>query len=71
MEKIKLPSQFQIEDEVDLDFKNSKTIKLCTVIAVHFYESKVKYDILIPVGFKNQETIIQEVDSDFVVPPSR
>lgn len=53
------PSRYAIGEKVTLDFWLSGKIKGCTVNAVKFTKSKVRYDILIPI----KETSALEVDS--------
>ena len=60
-----LPSNIQIEDEVDLDFYASGIIKNCIVKSIKFELDKVRYSILIPIGDENY-TLIENVDSSFV-----
>lgn len=63
------PSRFAIGEKVTLDFWLSGKIKGCTVDAVRFTESKVRYDILIPIretSAPEEEsylTLIENVDS--------
>lgn len=66
----KLPSQFQIEDVAWFTFdpENEKGLgATCEVLHIHFYPSKVKYDIEIELMDKSH-TRIYNVDSCFVVP---
>lgn len=67
---IKLPSAFQIDDEVQTCFDTLMTRGF--IRGIHFYESKVKYDISLVVGQdesnKDITTRIYNVDSVFVVP---
>lgn len=62
------PSRFAIGEVVDLDFRNSKYLKGCTVDAISFTEDKVWYDIQVPFGFQ-EYTIIKGLDSIIVVDP--
>ena len=63
------PSRYAIGEKVTLDFWLSGKIKGCTVDAVRFTESKVRYDILIPIketSAPEEEsylTLIENVDS--------
>ena len=70
LETIKLPSHFQVDEEVSLQF-NKDVIKNCLISAVHFKnEGKVRYDIKIIVGENNGEyitTTIKDVDSVWVI----
>lgn len=65
----KYPSRYAIGEKVTLDFWLSGKIKGCTVDAVRFTESKVRYDILIPIketSAPEEEsylTLIENVDS--------
>lgn len=59
--KIKLLSQHQIDDVVKVDFIECTT----RVIAVHFYEGKVKYDLSVTIS-KGESTRIYNVDSCYV-----
>lgn len=63
---MQLPSTFQIGEEVDVDFMNSKYLKSVKIVGIHFTESKVKYDIEIPVGFGSDSVILEKLDSCFV-----
>lgn len=68
MEENKLPSAFQINDLVTLDFNESGKIKNCRVFRVHFTESKVHYDIWVPLVKMGEcdgslITLIENVDS--------
>lgn len=54
---------------VNLDFGNGNSLKDVTVDGVKFSEDgKVRYDILVPVGQDSGSTVIENVDSAFVVP---
>lgn len=63
------PSRYAVGEKVTLDFWLSGKIKGCTVDAVRFTESKVRYDILVPVketSAPEEEsylTLIENVDS--------
>lgn len=66
---IKLPSQFQINDKVLFEISQPesnifRTLR-ATVIGVHFYSGKVKYDLDIPV-YDELSTRIYNIDSVFV-----
>jgi len=68
-----LPSGHQIDDEVNLCFGDTGTLKSCRIIKVHFSESKVLYDVSIPVICEDLEnkvhtayTRLYNVDSAFV-----
>lgn len=67
-----LPSQHQIGDRVDF-FLNNHSGKIdATVIAVHFYLNKVKYDLEIPLTVDERDpgtTRIYNVSSNFVLRP--
>lgn len=65
------PSRYNISEKVSLDFFPNKPIEGCIIKSVKFSESKVKYDILIPVkepvfGEESFFTLIENVDSIFV-----
>lgn len=64
---IKLPSKFQIGDKVVAEFitSGSTTVLPCTVIAVHFYPGKVKYDLEIVIN-ELEATRVYNVDCVFV-----
>ena len=65
-EENKLPSHFQIKDEVVVDFGYAGKLTKCRVHEVHFDEEKVTYDIEVMVEFLKEGTIIKDVDSTFV-----
>lgn len=69
MEGIKLPSHFQINDRVDVDFQNTKHLKSCKVVGVRFVEGKVYYDIEVPVGSFEDTTVLRDVDSVLITSP--
>lgn len=63
----KLPSKYQIGDECGLNFFNSKHLPhSCYIEAVKFSESKIYYDVRIPVGFGDEFTILMGIDSVFI-----
>lgn len=69
----KLPSEHQVDDVVDVSFGSTGFIKECRVIKVHFSDSKVLYDVSVPVVCENLEgntntsfTRIYNIDSAFV-----
>lgn len=59
-EKLKLPSAHQIDDEVWLNFWSKKII--VKINAVHFYPSKVKYDVE-AFGDNGETTRLYNVDA--------
>lgn len=64
-----LSSSLQIGEKCNLNFYKSGRIDFCEVCGVHFSESKVAYDIIVPIGspeHDNAETIIYNVDSVYV-----
>jgi len=61
------PSRFKIGQEVDLDFGNSKYLKNVKVVGIHFTESKISYDILVPYQFNDESFTLEKVDSTVVV----
>lgn len=68
-----LPSQFQVNDRVKLDFFKEGTVTGCKIIKIHFSESKVLYDVEISSTYKNKpdekwSTRLYNVDSNFVKP---
>ncbi len=63
---IKLPAQFQIGQQVELDFYYSR-IKGCEIAAARFTDyGKVYYDVLIPLN-EGEQTIVKDVESNCVV----
>lgn len=48
-----LPSRFQINDSVKLNFGDSGTVTNCKIIKVHFTESKVLYDVEVKGNFNH------------------
>lgn len=73
-----LPSRLQIGDDATLELvlekermsdsvsKDHPAIGVpCTILAVHFYPGKVKYDVEL---FSNDNTRLYNVDSDLVIP---
>jgi len=73
--RIKLPSQHQIGDKAVFSI-NQKGLEgdadyeVCnmtaTILAVHFYEGKVKYDLEIPIA-EEPPTRLYNIDSCFVL----
>lgn len=61
--EIRLPSGHQIGDSVWLCFWSAKIVS--EIHAVHFYESKVRYDLIV-FGNDGQKTRIYNIDSAFV-----
>jgi len=66
-----LPSQFKIGDNVLFSVnqvygENPYPLR-AEILAVHFYEGKVKYDLSIPV-FDGPPTRVYNIDSCFVLP---
>lgn len=77
METIKLPSRFQINEEVVIDFGEAGMIHNAAIIKVHFTESKVLYDVEVIYDIKDTDeedtfigksTRVYNVDSVFVKP---
>ncbi len=66
-EHINLQSRYEIGEVVSLDFYNSKFLIGVLIHAIYFTESKVYYDIKVPVGFDEDYTIIRKIDSCFVI----
>lgn len=66
----RLPSRFQIDDKVELNFNDAGQINNCEIIKVHFSESKVLYDVEIAFHVEKEEfsTRLYNVDSCFVNP---
>jgi hypothetical protein len=62
-----LPSKVQIRQVVALKFTKNMEPLMATVLAVHFTESKVRYDLRIWLD-DDLETRIYNVDSVFVSP---
>lgn len=66
-----LPSKYQINDNVRLDFFDAGFVKNCTVIKVHFTDSKVLYDVDVTIGTdvngKPNKTRLYNIDSCFLV----
>jgi hypothetical protein len=60
---MKLPSKVQIKDVVKVDFENGAPMT-ATVVAVHFYEGKIKYDLNLWIG--DYSTRIYNIDSCYV-----
>lgn len=68
MNNILTPSYHQIGDEVVLDFQHCGIVNTCKVIAVHFYEGEVRYDVCIQFDHGNEEatTVLEQIGSIFV-----
>lgn len=63
--KITLPSQHQIDDEVYFTFGSMGV--MAQVIGVHFYPGKVQYDLwVIPEEDESRSFPISNIDSSFV-----
>ena len=66
------PSRYTIGEEVVLNFGTNGSIEGCEIDKLHFTESKVSYDIIVPVRavhskeLPNTTTIIKNVDSLYV-----
>lgn len=70
MADLTLPSAHQVGATVDVNFGNSKYLKSCKVAGVKFTDyGKVLYDIQVPVGFDDQSTVIEGIDSALVIAP--
>lgn len=65
--KFILPSKFQIGVSVKLSLSKYKDDFEAKILAVHFYEGKVKYDLEIPIEGETP-TRIYNIDSVFVLP---
>lgn len=65
---LKLPSRLQVKQVAKVHFNESPITG--TIIGVHFYKDKVKYDIELWIQTKNGEeyTRIYNVDSVYVSP---
>lgn len=67
-----IPSQHSPEDEIEfrIPATNGMAVMLGTVVGVHFYVGKVKYDLELhlKVGDEEMATRIYNVDSVFVEP---
>lgn len=73
-DEIILPSQFQPNQVVQVQFKKDDTPITATVRGVHFYPGKVKYDLGLWLGDGSVddpeiETRIYNVDSEFCFLP--
>ena len=73
IEMPQLPSNLQVNQVAKLQFRSSDEPFICTVRCVHFYASKVKYDLGLWLGDRSvdnpeTETRIYNVDSAFVTP---
>jgi len=68
MENLNLPSKYQIDDIINVNFGNSNYLKSCQIAAVKFTnEGKILYDIEVHIiGFDN--TTIENIDSAFIEP---
>ena len=72
----RLPSRFQLGDEVSVRFRPDFVINQATVIKVHFTESKVLYDLEVKITFDANEdhpagwstTRVYNIDSTIVEP---
>lgn len=64
-----LPSRYQVGHECSIGF-GAIAIPVATVMAVHFYEGKVKYDLEIKIAM-NTYTRIYNVDSGICEDPIR
>lgn len=70
-----LPSRFKHGDKVTLDFEDAGDVHNCTIIKVHFSESKVLYDVEVAYKYLDSSqpnvkgfTRIYNVDSCYVQP---
>lgn len=67
-----LPSQYQIGDSVSLEFYQSGLIRNAEIFKVHFTDSKVLYDVFIPlstdINGKVDYTRLYNIDSVCVIP---
>lgn len=64
---IDLPSKYQQGDKVWLLLPGMSTSLYSQVISVHFYESKVKYDLEVNI-MGSERTRIYNIDSPYVLP---
>ena len=66
--QLTLPSQFQVQQVVKVQFTQTETPITATVTGVHFYSGKVKYDLELWLMWDGEEsfTRIYNVDSVFV-----
>ncbi len=73
-EQTLLPSQFDIGEKVifsiNQSFGDNPFPYTAEVLAVHFYEGKVKYDLSIPI-YGEPPTRIYNIDSCFVLPKEK
>ncbi len=59
---------YEVGSFVDIDFRNSKYIRGCTVESVRIdANGNFSYDIRVPVEFDDESTVIREVDSSLVI----
>lgn len=68
----KLPSRFFFGDPVIVHFRKSGIIQNCTVIKIHFTESKVSYDLEVKWEGDDGNTYtdrLYNIDSTVVFPP--
>lgn len=67
------PSQLDLNQVVNLKFRETDQPLTCTIRAIHFYINKVKYDLGVWLGDGSvdnpeTETRIYNVDSCFITP---
>lgn len=66
-----IPFKYKNGDHVRLDFFNAGFVKNCTIIKVHFTDSKVLYDVDVTIGTDvngaPNKTRLYNIDSCFVV----
>lgn len=67
------PSRHSLQQVVGIKFKNSIEPMNATIIGIHVYEGKIKYDVALWIGDgsvddSQQQTRIYNVDSCFVIP---
>ena len=64
-----LSSRFNLEDEVNVDFENSKFLHNVRISSISFTDyGKILYSVKVPVGFDNEHTTIDNILSDFIKP---
>ena len=62
-----LSSRFNLEDEVNVDFENSKFLHNVRISSISFTDyGKILYSVKVPVGFDNEHTTIDNILSDFI-----
>lgn len=64
----KLPSKFQINEKVDINYAGTGYIKNGFVVSIRFTESKVFYNIVIQTE-NDDLTLVEDVESQYVTEP--